>query len=81
MGEGEAAGFKLRTEGTSARIPPHLQGLLDGAASEGGSIDAHAVQPHYTGLLARAVGVEIKLALDGEGVAILAAPATADSAA
>jgi histidine phosphotransferase ChpT len=81
VGEGDAAGFKLRTEGTSARIPPHLQGLLDGEASEGGGIDAHAVQPHYTGLLARAVGVEIKLALDGEGVAILAAPATADSAA
>lgn len=75
-GEGEEAGFRLRTEGVSARVPPHLQALLDGKGNEAGTVDAHAVQPHYTGLLARAVGVAVTLAADGEGIAILAAPAT-----
>ncbi len=38
----------------------------------GGALDAHAVQPHYTGLLARATGYSITLALDGDTVVIAA---------
>ncbi|MBS7537462.1 histidine phosphotransferase ChpT [Ancylobacter lacus] len=74
-GEGEEIGFRIATCGSHARIPPHLEGLLAGEPSEGGSIDAHGVQPHYTGLLAREVGVRIALALEGEGVVIATRPA------
>ena len=73
-GEGEAGGFRLVTAGSHARIPPHLPQLLAGEPPEGGSIDAHAIQPHYTGLLAREVGIAISFALEGEGVTITAAP-------
>ncbi|QIB33047.1 histidine phosphotransferase ChpT [Ancylobacter pratisalsi] len=69
-GEGETGGFRLRSEGSHSRIPPHLVDLLAGHASEGGSLDAHAIQPHYTGLLARATGYAIHLSLDGDGVVI-----------
>lgn len=74
VGDGETGGFKVTTAGPSARIPPHLSALVAGEATEGGSIDAHAIQPHYTGLLARAVGIGVSFALEGDGVAILAVP-------
>ncbi|MCK0196550.1 histidine phosphotransferase family protein [Ancylobacter sp. 6x-1] len=75
-GEGETARFIITTRGSHARIPNHMETLLSGGAPEGGSIDAHGVQPHYTGLLAREVGMGITLAMTGEGdgVVITAAP-------
>lgn len=72
-GEGEEGGFVLRTEGSHSRIPPHLVALLAGQAPEGGALDAHAIQPHYTGLLARATGYAISLAHEGDAVTILVA--------
>ncbi|MCS0504412.1 histidine phosphotransferase ChpT [Ancylobacter mangrovi] len=69
-GEGEAGGFQLRSEGSHARIPPHLADLLAGNAPDGGMVDAHAIQPHYTGLLARATGFAIRLSHEGDAVAI-----------
>ena len=74
-GEGDTGGFRLRTEGSHARIPPHVSSLLNGEAPEGGHIDAHAIQPHYTGLLARSVGLGISFAMDGDGVVISVEPA------
>src|SRR5262249_44296999 len=52
IGEGESMGFLIAAAGLNARIPQAVPALLDGA-SETGSIDAHAVQPFYAGLLAR----------------------------
>ncbi|MDR6951596.1 histidine phosphotransferase ChpT [Ancylobacter sp. 3268] len=72
-GSGEGDGFRLRTEGSHARIPAHLPTLLAGQVAEDGQIDAHAIQPHYTGLLAREVGVAITFSMDGEAVLIAAA--------
>jgi histidine phosphotransferase ChpT len=46
-----------------------VTGLLDGN-SESGSIDAHAIQPFYTGLLARACGVTVGLAPEGESIVV-----------
>lgn len=72
-GAGEEGGFRLSTQGSHSRIPPHLVALLAGEAQEGGSLDAHAIQPHYTGLLARATGYGISLAHEGDAVTILVA--------
>lgn len=71
-GEGDSGGFRLTTAGSHSRIPAHLVELLAGHAPEGGTLDAHAIQPHYTGLLARATGYGINIALEGEGVVIMA---------
>ncbi|WP_428030879.1 histidine phosphotransferase ChpT [Ancylobacter sp.] len=70
-GAGEEGGFRLTTQGSHSRIPPHLVSLLAGEAQEGGSVDAHAIQPHYAGLLARATGYGISLAHEGDAVTIL----------
>lgn len=69
-GEGDEGGFRLRTEGSHSRIPAHLVELLDGGAPEDGVFSAHAVQPHYTGLLARTAGFGLKLTHEGQGVVI-----------
>src|SRR5205823_1637526 len=69
IGEGEATGFRITAAGLNARIPQAVPGLLDGN-SENGSVDAHAVQPFYTGLLARSCGIAVGLAAEGDAIII-----------
>ena len=72
IGEGESMGFRLVASGLNARIPQAVPALLEGA-SESGAVDAHAIQPFYAGLLARACGVRIELKADGEAIVIATA--------
>src|SRR5262245_56862310 len=53
VGAGDGMGFRIAAAGVNARIPHGVPALLQGR-SEDGSIDAHAIQPFYAGLLARA---------------------------
>jgi histidine phosphotransferase ChpT len=68
-GEGEAMGFRITAAGVNARIPQAVPSLLEGN-SENGSVDAHAIQPFYTGLLARSCGIAVGLAAEGETIII-----------
>ena len=72
VGEGENLGFRLTSSGPNARIPQAVPALLDGA-SENGSLDAHAIQPFYAGMLARACGVKLALKSEGDTIIIAAA--------
>jgi histidine phosphotransferase ChpT len=72
VGEGESLGFRLTASGPAARIPQAVPALLDGA-SENGSLDAHAVQPFYAGMLARACGMKLELKSEGDTVTITTA--------
>jgi len=69
VGYGESMGFRIVSSGLNARIPPAVPLLLAGS-SENGRIDAHAIQPFYTGLLAKACGVIVSLTPEGEGVVV-----------
>jgi histidine phosphotransferase ChpT len=69
IGEGQNIGFRLVASGPNSRIPEAIPTLLEGA-SENGSVDAHAIQPFYTGLLARACGLKVELKADGEAIVI-----------
>jgi histidine phosphotransferase ChpT len=71
VGEGETMGFRISASGLNARIPHAVPALLEGI-SENGSIDAHAVQPFYAGLLARACGLTASAAMEGDAVVISA---------
>ena len=62
-------GFRLVASGPNSRIPEAIPTLLEGA-SENGSVDAHAIQPFYAGLLARACGLKVELKADGEAIVI-----------
>lgn len=72
LGEGAGLGFRLTSSGTNARIPQAVPALLDGA-SENGALDAHAIQPFYAGMLARACGVKLQLKSEGDTVTIATA--------
>jgi histidine phosphotransferase ChpT len=67
IGDGEAAGFRVTASGANARIPQPLPSLLDGMPGNG-SVDAQAIQPYYTGLLARACGLTVEVAAAGDTI-------------
>ncbi len=71
IGEGEAMGFRISGAGPNARIPQAVPALIAGT-SETGSVDAHAIQPFYAGMLARACGLTLELRLEGDAVAVAA---------
>ncbi|HSI39724.1 MAG TPA: histidine phosphotransferase family protein [Xanthobacteraceae bacterium] len=68
------AGYRIVTTGPKVLVPRHLSLLLEGGAPEGGVIDAHAIQPHYAGLLARAAGMAVSVDADFGSVRIEAVP-------
>ncbi len=70
IGEGEAIGFRVAASGLNARMPQNIADLL--SPRHGGSIDAHAVQPYYTRLLAQACGLKVVLAPEGDAVVVTA---------
>jgi histidine phosphotransferase ChpT len=69
VGEGETTGFRIVAAGLNARIPPHIPLLLEGS-SESGAVDAHAIQPFYTGLLARACGLGVGLMTEADTIVV-----------
>jgi histidine phosphotransferase ChpT len=70
VGEGEGMGFRLTSAGTNAKIQPAVEAGLTGTATE--RIDAHAIQPHYTALLARATGLKISLSSAPDSISLTA---------
>lgn len=75
-GEGEAIGFRVKATGHNARLPLNIVELLK--ADHAGTVDAHAVQPYYTRLLAQSCGLSVALAAEGDAVVITASiPETA----
>jgi histidine phosphotransferase ChpT len=63
-------GFQIMALGLNARVPPAAAELLSGNSAH--AVDAHAIQPVYTGILARDCGLTVSAALEGDGVAIKA---------
>ena len=73
VGTGETVTFRVTALGLNARLPPALPLLLAGEPAADHPIDSHHIQPYYTGLLARACGLAVTIALEGEGVVVAAA--------
>ena len=72
VGSGETVTFRITAAGLNARVPPAVPGLLAGGSAET-TIDAHAIQPYYTGLLARACGLTATIAAEGDTIVVAAA--------
>ena len=70
IGDGETMSFRLMTAGLSARLPQNIADILSGAHAA--AVDAHAVQPYYTRLLAQACGLTVTLAVEAEGISVTA---------
>jgi histidine phosphotransferase ChpT len=73
VGTGETAGFRVAAVGTNTntKVPPAVPDLLAGQPP-GHTVDAHAIQPFYTGLLARSCGMTIAMAMEGERAVVTA---------
>jgi histidine phosphotransferase ChpT len=71
VGSAPDMAFQMTAAGLNARVPQAIPALLAGSNGEG-SVDAHAVQPFYTGLLARSCGLAVTLAAEGDAVVIRA---------
>jgi histidine phosphotransferase ChpT len=70
VGDGDAMGFRVAANGLNARMPQNIADLLSSDGSS--SVDAHAVQPYYTRLLAQSCGMKVVLAPDGDSVVVTA---------
>ena len=62
--------FRVTASGLNARLPQNIADQLSG--SQAPAVDAHAVQPYYTRLLAQACGLHVALVPDGEAVVVTA---------
>jgi histidine phosphotransferase ChpT len=74
VGEGEGAGFRVSAAGLNARMPQSIADLLSSGHS--GAVDAHAVQPYYTRLLAQNCGLNVVLAPEGDTIVVTASAAS-----
>ena len=70
IGDGDALSFRVAASGLNARMPQNIADLL--ASTEGAGVDAHAVQPYYTRLLALSCGLNVVLAPDGDSIVVSA---------
>ncbi len=69
--DGEQGSFTIIATGSHARIPAHFEDLIAGQ-SETGTVDAHAIQPVYTGMIARACDMGVAFVIEGDTVTITA---------
>jgi len=70
VGEGEAMSFRVAATGLNARLPQNIVSML--ASTHAAPVDAHAVQPYYTSLLADACGLKVSLAAEGDAMVVTA---------
>jgi histidine phosphotransferase ChpT len=63
-------GYRVTATGLNARLPATAVELLGGNPAH--TVDAHAIQPFYTGILARDCGLTVSAAVEGEAVVVAA---------
>jgi histidine phosphotransferase ChpT len=63
-------GFRLTASGLNARLAEATSGLLVGSPAH--PVDAHGIQPLYTGILARDCGLTVSAAAERESVVVTA---------
>jgi histidine phosphotransferase ChpT len=63
--------IKIVTTGPMVRVANGIVELLAGTP-EDGRVDAHVIQPFYTGLVAREAGMAVSIEMDGESVVLQA---------
>jgi histidine phosphotransferase ChpT len=64
------AGYRVTAAGLNARLTSATAELLSGSPAQ--PVDAHAIQPLYTGILARDCGLTVSAVTEGETVVVTA---------
>jgi histidine phosphotransferase ChpT len=68
--EATGDGYQVFARGLNARLAPATVDLLAGNPAE--TVNAHAIQPIYTGILARDCGLAVSAKLEGDAVVVTA---------
>ncbi len=71
IGSSDSMGFTIKAAGPNAKIQSNVPPALSGEISVE-AIDAHRIQPLYAGLLAKACGMTVGIAMEGECVVVTA---------
>jgi histidine phosphotransferase ChpT len=79
-GADDTLALTVEAGGPNARLAHGVADLVAGRP-ETGVVDAHTIQPFFTGLVARDCGMEIAIAVESETVTLKARPAQAAAAA
>jgi len=66
----DGAGYRITASGLNARVTAIVTELLGGNPSQ--PVDAHGIQPFYTGILAHDCGFSVTATADGETVVVSA---------
>jgi histidine phosphotransferase ChpT len=66
----EGQGFRITASGLNARVNATTAELVGGKSEH--AVDAHAIQPVYTAILARDCGLAVTIAAEGEAVVVSA---------
>ncbi|MGP7983657.1 histidine phosphotransferase ChpT [Rhodoblastus sp.] len=72
-GEGDDARMSVSVKGPNLKLASHVADLLEGR-SESGTVDAHGIQPFFTGMVARSCGMAVQVTATSEEVILTAAP-------
>lgn len=72
---GDALRLRVTARGPNAKLASHTPSLLAGAP-EHNAVDAHAIQPFYTSLVAKAADMTLEVVTEPDFVAIEAFPAS-----
>jgi histidine phosphotransferase ChpT len=70
VGQGEATGFRICARGPNPKVPQGLPALLAGSPDH--AVDAHGIQPFYTGLLAKDCLLAVALANEADAIVLTA---------
>jgi histidine phosphotransferase ChpT len=68
--EAADAGYRVTASGLNARLAPATADLLAGSPAQ--AVSAHAIQPLYTGILARDCGLTVSATREGDAVVVIA---------
>ena len=70
---GRSLALRVEAKGANAGSPRGVADLVAGQP-ESGAVDAHSIQPYFTGLVARECGMEVAITVEPESVTLEARP-------
>lgn len=75
-GQDENLAISIVAKGPNVRVAHGVADLVSGQP-ESGAVDAHTIQPFFTGLVARDCGMEVTIVVEGDTVTLEAKPVAA----
>lgn len=79
-GEGDDTRITITVKGPNLKLASHVADLLEGR-SESGGVDAHGIQPYFTGLVARSCNMAVQVTASADDVVLKAQTALTDGKA